>query len=279
MIFNITHHTLYEYRKSVFLEPHILRFRPTCDVTQRLISFSLKIAPLPAGQADYVDLDGNCVTQVWFEKLTPTFRIEASSQVETLRKNPFDFLIDKSQIASLGYHSELFPFFDKTRKSSGISQSVENLSQKIAKGSNGDVLTFLSSLNHYIATEIKYVSRTTGVPYGSDLTLAEGKGACRDVAVLFIDCCRALGIPARFVSGYSENSRDGERHDLHAWAEVCLPSGGWRGYDPSSGLVVADRHVIVARSYLPLGTAPVTGTIRSNDSVSHLSTEISVTSV
>ncbi|HQV31394.1 MAG TPA: transglutaminase family protein [Calditrichia bacterium] len=276
MKFSIVHHTRYHYQKAVFLEPHLVRLRPACDATQHLESFRLRVVPEPAGQAEYVDLDGNSVTQLWFEGTTSSLQIEATSLVETRRTNPFDFLLDKSQISALGYHPELFPFFDKTRRAQGIHPTVRRLARKLAGEAGGEVLQFLNLLNAHIAGEIAYVSRATGMPHPAELTLAEGRGACRDVAVLFIDCCRVLGIPARFVSGYSESAVDEEGHELHAWAEVCLPGGGWRGYDPSSGLLVADRHVAVARAYLPLGAAPVTGTIRGDGAIAELSTRIRV---
>jgi transglutaminase-like putative cysteine protease len=74
-----------------------------------------------------------------------------------------------------------------------------------------------------------------------------------------MEVCRAVGLAARFVSGYQEGDSDAEQLDLHAWAEVYLPGGGWRGYDPIQGLVVADRHVALVASTLPRYTAPVVG--------------------
>jgi len=56
-----------------------------------------------------------------------------------------------------------------------------------------------------------------------------------------MEACRALGLAARFVSGYQEGDPNQEERD--AWAEVYLPGAGWRGYDPTNGIAVADRHV------------------------------------
>ena len=69
---------------------------------------------------------------------------------------------------------------------------------------------------------------------------------------MFIDTCRAVGIAARFVSGYRRYGRDPAKRYMHAWPEVFLPGGGWRGYDPTQSTPVSDLHVAVAASHQPL---------------------------
>ena len=76
-------------------------------------------------------------------------------------------------------------------------------------------------------------------------------------------CCHSAGLAARFVSGYAHVDDHGD-HELHAWAEVYLPGGGWRGYDPTHGLAVADRHVALAAAALPADAAPVSGAFRGS---------------
>ncbi len=61
-------------------------------------------------------------------------------------------------------------------------------------------------------------------------TLANNSGTCRDFAVLMIEAVRALGLAARFVSGYlyvpERGGRVG-RGATHAWLRVYLPGAGW----------------------------------------------------
>jgi transglutaminase-like putative cysteine protease len=74
-----------------------------------------------------------------------------------------------------------------------------------------------------------------------------------------------MGIAARFVSGYELGSAmNPNGGDLHAWAEVYLQGGGWRGYDPSRGLAVADDHIPVAASSDPALASPVSGSFRGS---------------
>lgn len=77
--------------------------------------------------------------------------------------------------------------------------------------------------------------------------------------------CRGMGLATRFVSGYEAGDPSQEQM-LHAWAEVYLPGAGWRGYDPTMGLVVCDRHVAIAASAWPQQTQPISGSLRGGSS-------------
>ena len=85
-----------------------------------------------------------------------------------------------------------------------------------------------------------------------------------------------MGIASRFVSGYVyEADRQGSS-DLHAWAEVYLPGAGWRGYDPSLGLAVADQHIPLAAAPEPSAAAPTTGTFRGTAAKSMMEYRIEI---
>ena len=109
-------------------------------------------------------------------------------------------------------------------------------------------------------------------------TVARGAGACRDLAVLFVECCRAMGLAARFVSGYAYTD-DVTPAEMHAWGEVYLAGGGWRGYDPSRGLAAGDQHVTLAAAADPVDAAPVVGTFRGDVVNSRLQTELTMRAV
>jgi transglutaminase-like putative cysteine protease len=82
--------------------------------------------------------------------------------------------------------------------------------------------------------------------------------------------CRAAAIPSRFVSGCQEGDPDCQEADLHGWAEVYLPGFGWRGYDPTHGLAVADRHIVYAASALVANAAPVSGSFRGTGATAQM---------
>jgi transglutaminase-like putative cysteine protease len=125
-----------------------------------------------------------------------------------------------------------------------------------------------------MGTNLTPIMRRESGILSPDTVLARGHGACRDLTVCAMAVCRAVGLPARFVSGYQEGDPMFEERDLHAWFEVWLPGGGWRGYDPTHGLAVADRHVALAVAPEPEGAAPVVGAFRGDGASVELSHDV-----
>ena len=97
-----------------------------------------------------------------------------------------------------------------------------------------------------------------------------------DLAVLFVDCCRAEGLAARFVSGYQKGNLQSERRHLHAWPEIYLPGGGWRGFDPTHGMAIADTHITVAAAADSRDTMPVSGVFTGQGASSTLDYELRI---
>jgi transglutaminase-like putative cysteine protease len=118
---------------------------------------------------------------------------------------------------------------------------------------------FSTGLTRRLYETCSRIIRETGKPQEPAFTLQQRQGSCPDLAVLFIDVCRAVGIAARFVSGYRRYGRDPAKRYMHAWPEVFLPGGGWRGYDATQSTLVTDHHVAVAASHEPAGAAPIQG--------------------
>lgn len=86
----------------------------------------------------------------------------------------------------------------------------------------------------------------------------EGKppASAAGFAHAFISTCRALDIPARFVTGYLAESEDGPAA-FHAWAEAFDDGLGWIGFDAALGICPTDRHIRVAAGLDALTTTPL----------------------
>ncbi len=272
----VIHSTVYRYSNAVYLEPHTIRLRPREHAAQRLLGFSLEIEPAPAGRAEILDQDGNAVTHAWFDGTTSSLTIRTAFELETLRTNPFDFLLTAGDRDIPVQYEEALrtPLVPYLR--AGHDPAVRSFAQEIANASAWNTMEFLAALNRRLFETTKHVTRRDGAPHPPGRTLADGEGSCRDTAVLFCAACRSMGIAARFVSGYERDAAlQSAGGDLHAWVEVYLQGGGWRGYDPSRGLAAADAHVAVAAASDPLLAAPVAGTFRG-DAVSGMTYSIAM---
>lgn len=270
MLFSIRHHTRYAYSRPVRLGPHVLRFQPRDDGAQQVVEHRLEVGPEPRGVNEHIDLEGNRAAQVWFEGETDHFEITLATRVRTLRRNAFDFLLvpeathlpiahAPEEACARAYLERISPDDTVTAFAAELSLSVDR-----------DTLAFLDHLSRRLYDHFDHVHRHAGAPQTPARTLQSRRGACRDLTVLFVDCCRAEGIAARFASGYQRGDLDSERRELHAWPEVHLPGAGWRGYDPTHGTAIADTHVTIAAAAHARDTMPVTGSFVGTGASSHL---------
>ena len=285
MRYRITHTTHYQYSEAARLHPQIIRLCPRSDGNQWLDRFDLSIEPEPSQQAYFLDEQGNTCLRVAFDTPIAQWQIRTTSEVRTTRENPFDYLAEPWAVQfPIDYPSSLVgqlqPYLTRPVGwgcGDAIAPEVIQLAQSIRQEVGDNVGYFLTRLTQYIPDECAYEQRLEGMPRPAALTLQKKIGTCRDFTVLFMAVCQAVGLAARFVSGYQEGdiaadtgSDQGEQntHDLHAWAEVYVPGGGWRGFDPTLGLTVSDRHIAIAAAADPKQAAPVSGTLKTGQSVS-----------
>jgi transglutaminase-like putative cysteine protease len=262
MIYTVDHLTRYKYSSPVFLEPHTIHLTPASNGIQQLLQFKLEITPRPSGQTPTVDSEGNPEVRCWFEDLTSELRVHTRSLVSTHRSDPFAYLFSGEDALPYAYAEEPAPALDAYLKFSGVEE-VRRLAESVARECNYRALAFLPALALNIHQRCLQVYRADGPPLEPAQTLWRQEGSCRDLAVVFIDACRSVGLAARFVSGYLAADQ-ADRTDLHAWAEVYVEGGGWRGFDPSSGLAVSDKHIVLAASASAAGAAAIAGSVRGS---------------
>ncbi len=265
VLYLIDHQSIYTYNQPVVVQPHVLRLCPRSDSGQKLLNFSLHVEPTPQAIAHLTDLDGNLATQLWFDQTTSKLIIKVTSEVETYTANPFNYLLEPWALQlPIDYPSSLLvqlkPYLEPY--TNHFSPIIVELAQEILAQVNGNTLSFLATLNQRIYEECEYLMRSDGDSLPPGVTWHQKQGSCRDFVVLFMDTCRAVGLATRFVSGYQEGDPDQEERHLHAWVEVYIPGGGWRGYDPTHGLAVADRHIVLAASALPSYCKSIEGLTR-----------------
>ena len=289
MLLSIRHHLRYVYDRPVFLEPMTLRLTPKQDCSQQLLVHSLRLDAAPAGSSAIQAADGSGALVCWFLEERDQLEITMEARVRTLRPNPFDWIITFAAAQRLPARypaaeaAALAAYLDRPL---GIGPgagdgpgagSVAAWAAGLAVAVEHDTAAFLIELADRIHHDFQHVGRFEGEPMAPEQTLSGRSGACRDTAMLFVAACRSQGLAARFVSGYSiHHPPEVTEHELHAWAEVYLSGAGWRGYDPSLGLAVADGHLVLATAPDHRLAAAVTGTYRGTGVTSTMTYALSV---
>jgi transglutaminase-like putative cysteine protease len=251
----IRHETTYRYSTPVVFAPHVLRLSPRPDGV-RTLARNLWITPTPLEVADYIDAFGNTCTRALFgsdsaDELRIESRVEVQTHAAPVRGN--------AALSPLPWPVPSYDQLSPYRKSDGNAE-VAALAQRLALSVGFAPLAFFETLSRTLYSMIDRQIRVEGAAQTPAQTLATGRGACRDLTVLYLAVCRTLGVAGRFVSGYQgqEESPDGKRH-LHAWPEVFVPELGWLGWDPTHGVVAGLGHVALCAAPDQAATMPVDG--------------------
>lgn len=281
MIFHIQHRLTYRYATPVIIEPLTIRLRPRSDGVQRLLEWNCKLAPVPLATTPILDVFGNTALQLSFSGVHLELVADVESKVECVQYNPFDYLTLDSRVLHLParYDPRTTQALAANLHRSDRNASIDRWSAKIATRANDQTQPFLLQLTETINREFTSETRIDGLPHTPAETFESKRGACRDLAVLFMDACRSQGIAARFVSGYVYEPNRTHGSELHAWAEVYIPGGGWRGYDPTLGIAVSDGHIPVATGPESEWAAPTEGCYIGTGTDSTIEYDVSVTKV
>lgn len=259
---NISHVTEYRFATPVTLLQHRLLLRPRENHNVRIESSILDIFPGHVLQWKRDVLD-NSVALVSFTDVSDQLRIASNVVIQHYEDNPFDFLVDGYAVNHpfdypVTEQIELAPFLQSVYPSDreAVLRWLGGLGLQLSM----ETFTLLDRVNRRIADQFFYRMREEEGVQSPTQTLACNSGSCRDFATLFMEACRCLGLASRFVSGYLFTSEFVTSNaSTHAWAEVYLPGAGWKGFDPTSGEVVSNRHIATAVARHPEAVPPVGG--------------------
>lgn len=122
-------------------------------------------------------------------------------------------------------------------------------------------LARLHALSAAVSDAVAYRAGVTTASTTAAEAFALGAGVCQDHAQVFIAGARALGIPARYVSGYLLADEGDVLHETHGWAEALVPELGWVGFDPSNRVCVTDHYLRIACGLDADEAAPIRGSV------------------
>ena len=259
----IQHRTVYRYARPVRFGRHRLVLRPREGHDLRVLSMKLQIEP--AHQLVWTrDVFGNSVGILDFD--AEAAQLEIFSDVTVERWAPFPrpvvhepwavpypvtYDAMETAVAS-AYQNSTYP-----EEAALVRDWLDRVLPADTRVDAEDMMLRVCSS---IKKEIQYLRRSEKGVQSPVRTLQEGRGSCRDMATLMLEAVRVLGISSRFASGYLHcAASDAGRASTHAWMEACLPGLGWRGFDPTLGEPVSQKHIAVGVSHHPRGVMPISG--------------------
>ena len=279
MFLQVTHETRYDYVPAVEVAQHMSHLQPLNTATQTLLSHALQITPQPDQQIRTLDIYGN--TRCFFSMQTAhsELQVVAQSRVATSARALPDSAIAWEQVRER-FRYAAGSTYDAAAEFLFASPYVPRHSDFAAFArpsfpAGAPLLLAARDLMRRIHTEFTYESESTEVNTPALEALAQRKGVCQDFAHIMIACLRALGLPARYVSGYLLTEPPPGVARLigsdasHAWASVCIPDfpqgARWCDFDPTNNTcgwgAPSDGYITLAIGRDYTDVSPIRGVI------------------
>jgi transglutaminase-like putative cysteine protease len=272
MRYRVTHETTYSYEELVSTCHNELRLEPRDTERQRRIDTALRIEPMPRATTAEPDYFGNPTHFFTVEEPHHRMVLVAESELEVEAPCAEPVATPAWEALRAGVRedrsAEGLAAFEMVFASPLVPLAAEFAAYAAPFFPKGRaVLPCVLELTHRIHTDFAYRPGATSVTTPVRDVLASREGVCQDFAHVEIACLRALGLPARYVSGYLHTQPAGGRERLvgadasHAWVSVYCGRGGWVDVDPTNDLLVADRHLTLAWGRDYGDVSPIKGVI------------------
>jgi transglutaminase-like putative cysteine protease len=258
MIVRVRHVTHYRYAEPVSTSHHDARVAPLATELQRPLAHVVEVRPAPTSRAERTDFFGNRALHFELREPHDELEVTATSVVAltpaspplALATPPWEAVRDRLRTDRrrdlLDAYAFTFPS-PLVRPSAALAEYAR---PSFPQGR--PVLAAVRDLTSRIHADFTYDPEATDVSTPVDEVLAHRRGVCQDFAHLEIACLRAMGLPARYVSGYLLTRPPPGKPKLvgadasHAWVATFVPDWGWVELDPTNDLIPSDEHVRVA---------------------------------
>jgi transglutaminase-like putative cysteine protease len=273
MNYRITHRTTYAYSEPVAVSHHAARLRPRDTDSQKCREFRITFDPEPDLITTHTDSFGNEVRSFSIQKLHARFEVVSRSLVSiapVLQPDPAQ-TPPWEQVAALFRDPVAVDLLDPCQFVFRSPLLLHEMPlREFAMPSftkNRPVLAAVADLSQRIHREFTFDPKATTVSTPLDEVLENKRGVCQDFAHLAIASLRAMGLPARYVSGYLRTRPPPGKARLvgvdasHAWFACFVPGFGWVDLDPTNNCFPSLDHITVALGRDFSDVSPVRGII------------------
>jgi transglutaminase-like putative cysteine protease len=242
----IVHRTRFHYTGPVRSSYNEARLTPESSNRQTTLRSRVEIEPTASVHA-YRDYWGSTVTAFDTHGPHTELVVKATSVVEA---GPEPHLPDPVDWAALAEPDVLDRFGEFLRPSrlTAMDEPVVAAVREVVGDAGPREAGQL--VCRFVHEHMEYLTGSTNVKTNAMQAWTSGKGVCQDISHVSVGLLRALGLPARYVSGYlhprpSAQIGQSVTGESHAWVEWW--DGFWSGYDPTNVVDIGTRHVTLAR--------------------------------
>jgi transglutaminase-like putative cysteine protease len=244
MQMHIRHETRYRYERPVKYSVQSLHLTPRRDLSQRALAWNIVA---PGRRLEQIDAHGNISHLLTIEEPHREIRIVVHGVVETADA---DARLEDGPLSPLAYLSPTQLTLPNDDLKAFAQGALAHLREPRERA---------QALADAVYGAVRYRSGTSDVQDSAAVAFKSGEGVCQDHAHVFIASARAVGMPARYVSGYLYTG-DAKDAASHAWVDVWLGEEiGWQSLDVTHKRPAVRTYcrLAVGRDYLD--AAPVRG--------------------
>lgn len=254
----ITHHSGYRYKSEVTSSYNEARITPLSTDRQMVLDAAVTVSPR-ASVHRYWDYWGTLVDAFEVHEEHTELAVTGSSVVETSAPMASPQAIGWDLLTRPEVTDEFAELLTPTPYAT-INDEITDTARSL--GAGHDPLEACHATVDWARSRLRYESGATTASTPGVEALAQGGGVCQDFAHVTLAMLRAMGIPARYTSGYLHPSPDAAVGETltgqsHAWVEAWV--GDWVPLDPTNGEPVGERHVVVGRARDYSDVSPLKG--------------------
>jgi transglutaminase-like putative cysteine protease len=261
--YRVMHETEYRYESAVSVSRQGLHLAPRHTPYQVCHHHALRIEPVPTHRTDELDCFGNPLTRLEIDQphrdliIVAEMDVEVTAHVDDLDLDDSPPLEDA--VAQYAYSAGSAPDASALEASRYRCESpfirvdaelVDFARDCFAPGM--PLLRACTQLMSKIYRGFRFDSTATQIATPLAEVMEKRHGVCQDFAHLMIGSLRALGVPARYVSGYLLTAPPPGKPRLigadasHAWVAVRCPRHGWIDFDPTNNVLPDLGHITLA---------------------------------
>ena len=250
MRFDIRYFTSFRYDDLVRESQNELRACPSTDEHQQLISYRVSTAP-SSRVLSFADYWGTRVDAFGVRTPHLSLDVTAEASVETRMRPLVTVAPRPDALLTASFIEDHLEYLGRSPHAEW-GDGVHSAALHAISLADANVVSHVLSIHRFVGSTLNYTPGATEVGVDVEAVLAGGNGVCQDFAHLAVALCRAVSIPARYVSGYLFTTDDSTGDDTdaevvrvqtHAWFEAAIPGFGWLALDPTNQQEVGLRHV------------------------------------